>query len=204
MSTVTATGAATVGLVTTGHTATEDRARKLLGQGIPAAAVASALGVSESRISQLMSDKTFAAEVQELRFHALQKHNDRDISYDTLEDSLLVQLKRSIPMLLRPMEITKVLQVVNAAKRRGVSAPDATINQQNVVNITMPTKIVQQFTTNVNNQVITAGTQDLNTIQSGAMKTLLAAEATSAALQSAVKEISHDIQRETTGEAAQV
>jgi hypothetical protein len=70
------------------------------------------------------------------------------------------------------MEIAKVLATVNAAKRRGVSSNETITNQQTVVSIVMPTKIVQRFTTNTNNQVISAGSQELLTIQASALKNL--------------------------------
>ena len=72
-------------------------------------------------------------------------------------------------MMMRPMEILKGIQVINAARRRGAGAPEAIQQTNVVVTITMPVKIVQHFTTNIHNQVIRAGTQELITIQSGQM-----------------------------------
>lgn len=144
---------------------TEQRAIKLLGSGLGASVVATAIGVSESRISQLMSQSDFAAEVAELRFNNLQKHNEMDDKYDAMEKTLGENLKEMLPMIMRPMEILKALQVVNGMKRRGQSAPDQVTHQNTVVNLLMPNVVVQKFTTNVNNQVIHAGDQTLETIQ---------------------------------------
>ena len=160
-------------------TATEDRALSLLGSGVSAEQVAAALGVSASRISQLLSDTGFAAQVATLRYDSLQKHNVRDNTYDGLEDKLLTKLNSALPLLFRPTDILKAIQVVNSAKRRGQSAPEQVTNQQTIVSLVMPTQIVQQFTTNINNQVVTAGGQDLNTMQSG--KLLKLAEDSSSA-----------------------
>lgn len=148
-------------------TTTEERALTLLGSGVTPEQVASALGVTVSRISQLLSDPEFTARVAELRFEALNKHNERDSRYDTMEDRLLTKLEDLLPLMMRPMEVLKSIQIINAAKRRGQSAPEQTINQQTVVSIVMPVSIVNKFVTNINNQVIKAGTQDLLTIQSG-------------------------------------
>lgn len=151
------------------RSATEERALKLLGSGLGPEVVASAVGVSTSRISQLLSDPEFSEQVAELRFTSLQKHNDRDNEYDSLEDKLLKTLKDLLPLMMRPMEVLKAIQVINAAKRRGQSAPEQITHQNQVVNLVMPTFITQKFTTNINNQVIQAGSQTLETIQSGTL-----------------------------------
>lgn len=150
-----------------GHT--EQRALKLLGNGCGPEQVASAVGVSVSRISQLLSDPEFAAAVAELRFEALQKHNEIDASYDDMERKMLATLKDVAPLIMRPIEILKALSVLNAAKRRGQSAPESITNQNTIVNLTMPTTIVQRFSMNINNQVISAGEQTLETIQGSSL-----------------------------------
>jgi len=149
------------------NTPTEDRALALLGSGVSAESVAAALGVEPSRISQLLANETFAGQVAELRYQNLQKHNDRDASYDSLEDSLIAKLERQLALLLRPQDILKAIQVINAAKRRGQSAPEQVTNSQNIVNIILPTHVAVKFTTNIDNQVVSAGDQSLVTMQAG-------------------------------------
>jgi hypothetical protein len=144
----------------------EDRALALLGAGIAAEAVASALGVTASYISQLLSNDEFAEEVTLLRYENLQKHNRRDSSYDTLEDKLLEKLEKALPLMYKPGEVLKALQIVNGAKRRGQSAPEQVTNQQNIVNLILPTVVLEQFATNINNQVIKVGDQELLTLPS--------------------------------------
>lgn len=165
-------------MATSTTTSTEDRALTLLGQGIGPEMVASAIGVSVSRISQLLSDSEFAARVAELRFKSLAKHNERDNKYDQMEELLQDKLKDLIPFMMKPFEVLKAIQIINAAKRRGSSAPDAITQQAAVVQLVMPTQIFQTFVkqeiqTNINNQVVRAGDQDLITIQSGKMNSLL-------------------------------
>jgi hypothetical protein len=158
-------------------TTTETRALALLGQGIPPTAVANALGVDISRISQLLSDETFAAAVVEKKFEALSKHNERDASIDGMEDKLLEQLKYALPMMTRPMEIIRAFAVINAAKRRGQSAPEALTSKQTILQLNIPQILLQQFTTNVHNQVVQVGEQSLLTIPSAALlKTAAPAE----------------------------
>ena len=162
--------------MSTTTTATKERALALLGQGVDPSMVASAIGVTPSAISQYLSEPEFLQEVARLRYEALSKHNSRDSKYDALEDRLLEKLEDVIPFLIRPLEISRILTQINAAKRRGSSAPSEISSQAQVINLILPTQIIQQFTVNVNNQVIKAGSQDLLTVQSGRMSGLLAAK----------------------------
>jgi len=145
-------------------TSIEDRALTLLGSGISAEATANALGVTPSRISQLLSEQHFSNQVATLRYENLQKHNLRDNSYDSLEDKLLEKLENSLPFMLKPETILRAISTINGAKRRGQSAPDQTINQQNIVNLVLPAIIAEKFTVNIDNQVTRAGDQELHTM----------------------------------------
>jgi predicted transcriptional regulator len=148
----------------------ETRALQLLGDGVSPEQVASALGVTASRISQLLSQEEFAAEVSSRKFNNLQKHNARDATYDAVEDALIGKFQDTIPLMMRPMEILRAIQVINSAKRRGHAAPDAIHQQQTIVQLNMPVQLVQHFTKDVNNQVIEAGDQKLLTIQSNKLR----------------------------------
>jgi hypothetical protein len=161
-------------------TSTEERALALLGQGLGAEVVASAVGVSPSRISQLISDPEFAAKVAELRFSNLVKHNARDEKYDKLEDKLLEKMENLIPFMMKPFEVLKAISVINGAKRRGISTPEQTTGQQTVIPLILPAAILQNFSAkniqvNIHNQVIKAGEQELVTVQSSRMDALVAA-----------------------------
>lgn len=145
----------------------EERALLLLGSGVQSEAVASALGVTPSRIAQLLSEKHFADSVAELRYENLQKHNIRDEKYDSLEDRLLTKLDKALPLLMKPESILKAINIVNNAKRRGQSAPQQVTNQQNIVNLVLPAIIKEKFAIDINNQVTKAGEQELLTMQSG-------------------------------------
>ena len=151
-------------------TSIQERALKLLGTGtISAAQVAAALGVTESAVSQMLSEPEFAAKVSELRYEALQKHNDRDDKIDALEDEVLSKLKESLSLVYRPMELTRIFQTLNTAKRRGQASPDNSIQHQKIVNLVMPVQIINKFSKTPNNMVLTAGTQELLTMQSGSL-----------------------------------
>ena len=163
----------TITHTTSQNSTTETRALSLLGQGIPPIAVANALGVDISRISQLLAQEDFASAVIEKKFESLSKHNERDGLIDSIEDALLIKLKDTLPYMTRPMELLKSFQVINLAKRRGQSAPESLTSKQTVVQLNIPSIILQRFTSNIHNQVVQVGEQSLITIQSGQLlKTL--------------------------------
>jgi hypothetical protein len=150
-------------------TTTEDRALTLLGQGVPPQAVANALGVDISRISQLLSQDEFAQRVVEKKFESLSKNNERDSHIDDLEDKLLRKMQDCLPFMTRPMEILKSFQILNAAKRRGQTAPESLTSKQTIIQLNIPQIILEKFQSNVHNQVIQVGAQTLVTIPSGQM-----------------------------------
>lgn len=127
---------------------------ELLGSGISPVVVATTLGITESLVSQWLSQKEFAEQVVARRFSAMQKHSTRDAKWDDLEDKLLAKLEDVIPWMTKPFEIIRALQMVNSAKRRGPSAPENTHIANTVVNLQIPISIVQRFTKNADNQVI--------------------------------------------------
>ena len=145
----------------------EERALSLLGSGIDAEQVAAALGVTPSRISQLLSDESFAHKVADIRYQFLQQHNVRDERYDNLEDRFLDRLEKHESLFFKPNDILKALTTLNSAKRRGQSAPTSVTNNQNIVTLVLPKIIAAEFSIDMNNQVIKAGDQELLTMPSG-------------------------------------
>jgi len=150
-------------------TSTESKALSLLGYGCGPEHTAAACGVEVSRISQLLSDANFAAQVAELRFQHLSKHNERDNRLDSLEDELITKLELLKDLMCNPMQVLKALQVINGAKRRGASAPEMLGTQQTVVTLSIPITVIRKFETNINNQVVIAGNQELVTIPSATL-----------------------------------
>lgn len=158
------------------HTDSESRALKLLGTGVEPEIVARTIGISVSRISQLVSEPDFAEKLSVLRYENLAKHTERDERYDKMEDALLERLEESIPYTLgKPLVIARLLATVNQAKRRGSSSPAALEKPNETVQLNMPTVVMNQFITNINKQVVKVGNQELVTVQSGNMAKLLEA-----------------------------
>ena len=138
----------------TASKATRDRALQLLGQGLGTSVVASALGVTDARVSQLLAEQGFADEVQKLRFDSLQKSTSLDSSYTDLEETLLQKLENVIPLINKPRDLLQAINVVNGAKRRGQDSPDSASMSAKVVQLSLPPSLQQKFITNVFNQVV--------------------------------------------------
>tara|TARA_R100000789_G_scaffold1012_3_gene3669 strand:- start:37561 stop:38202 length:642 start_codon:yes stop_codon:yes gene_type:complete len=145
---------------------TEEKALELLGNGIANELVASAIGVTPARITQLLADENFALEVQKRRFINLQKHSMRDNIYDELEDITLQKLKRAIKsgMIVKPEMLLKALKIFNEAKRRGSASTNNITDTGDIVQINIPQIVKQTFVTNINNQVVQVGDRELETI----------------------------------------
>ena len=151
---------------------TEEKLLSLLGSGVSAASAASTLGITESAVSQYLSQEEFAAKVVEKRYESLSAHTARDRKYDSLEDSLISRLQEALPLLYKPRDILAAIQTVNNAKRRGSSSPEQLVQQATVINLTLPTTVVEQFTINQQGQVVSVGEKSMLTIQSGSLRKL--------------------------------
>lgn len=153
---------------------TKERAMKLLGEGVDQTVVASALGVTDGYISQLLTDESFAREVLNLRFQNLEGATDRDNRYNSLEDKFLEKLEDNMMYMVKPREILSAIAVLNKAVRRGVKHDSQpTSVKTDVVSLVLPSVIHQHFITNSFNQVVAVGSgekkqvpalQDLTTI----------------------------------------
>ena len=74
-----------------------------------------------------------------------------------------------LPMMYRPMEVLRAIQVINAAKRRGASAPEQVTINNTVINLNLPKHQMQRFIQNSQGQVVQAGEQTLLTMNSNAL-----------------------------------
>jgi predicted transcriptional regulator len=170
----------------------QERALALLGAGLTQQIVAASLGVSQAAISAMLSEESFSARLAELRYESLAKHNIRDDKADSLETRILEKLEQSLPMIHKPMELTRVYQVINAAKRRGSSVPESIQEKQQIVQLVVPIQLLNKFQVNVQGQAVTVShgedVQDLVTIQSNALDGILR-EKEQAVIQGRVKEL---------------
>lgn len=128
--------------------------KSLLKEGIPASQVALAVNVEPSYISQLMLEEEFSREVIEARYAALRSFTARDNKYDSIEDRLLLKLEEQLPLMMNPDRILRAIAIINNAKRRGVANDQPMAQATQVINLTLPTVIVNRYKTNTNNEVI--------------------------------------------------
>lgn len=141
----------------------------LLSAGVSQVDAASRLGITPSAVTQLIET---SPDLQELRRKQLERSSQLDIEYDEIEAKLLQQLKRVLPLVMKPGEIGNLLTRINAARRRGVAA-STNEGPTTIVQLNLPTAIQNKFVVNTANQVVAAGSQELVTIPSQAVQTLL-------------------------------
>lgn len=132
----------------------KERIIEMLGQGLSATQVASAVGCDDSYISQLLSDENISAQVQALRAENFSKYVDQDQRLDEAESKALDKLATLAEFITRPSEAARVYSILNAAKRRTVDQ----VNQQHAVaqtvSLELPAAARVRFTLTSDKQVI--------------------------------------------------
>lgn len=133
-----------------------EKIRELLGSGCSNDIVATAVGCTPSYISQLMSDQDFAASVTNLRAAALTANTKRDRAIDGIEDTLVESLKDYIDagVFTKPRDILSAFNIVNKAVRRGVSSATNLQVNNTIVNLSLPTVVINKFVLNASSEVI--------------------------------------------------
>jgi predicted transcriptional regulator len=135
-------------------TPTRQHALTLLSQGVSPSQAASALGVTESQISQYLSDDDFAAALESQRAAATAEDLAYDEKLDKIEGAYLerIEQKAAFANLQQSLQAFKIL---NGAKRRKDSRiPQTNSGSGAVVNITIPVSIMPQYITNSQNEIV--------------------------------------------------
>ena len=127
----------------------------MLSAGLEASVIARAVGCEPGYITQLMDDEGFRDEVQTARVMNLTDATARDKRLTTLEDAAIGRLEATLPMVMKPMEAAKILQIVNNTKRRGaeLSGGNSTGGAP-IVNLMLPEAARVSFTFNASNQIV--------------------------------------------------
>jgi len=140
--------------------------KQLLGSGLQAETVASAVGCEPSYISQLLGDETFANEVATMRSQSLMANSARDTTIGEIESSLLKRLKGMVDegLFFKPRDVLAAAVQVNRMTRRGAAAPTSIHMQQTVVTLNLPTAAASRYTINPKGEVLEVDGQTLVTM----------------------------------------
>lgn len=154
------------------------KALQLLGQGVSPIMVASTLGITEGAVSQYLAEPRFALEVQKLKLAILQRQTGIDNKYMEAEERLVDKLLKTVPLMTKPMDILRGIQVINATKRRGLADGAGTTLGSQVVQITLPGQFAAKFVTDGKNQIVEiehdSGTRSLVTASASSLDQLAA------------------------------
>lgn len=155
----------------------EEKIKTLLGSGLSNEVVASAVGCTASYISQLLADPVFASEVTELKVSALSAHTARDLSLDSIEDTLIEKVAEALQSgtIYKPLDLVTVLSRVNMMKRRGIQQQAAPVVHRTVVTLIHPERMTHKFITNKHNEVIEVDEQTLVAMPASTLLQRLAA-----------------------------
>ncbi len=132
---------------------TREQALALLAQRVPAAQVASSCGVTESAISQLLSDEDFSAALAE----KMQAATAEDLKYDerlaAVESGFLANIEKRLEF-ANLQQSLQAFRILNQAKRRKESRIQAPQGGGIAVTINLPASILPQYVKNHNAEII--------------------------------------------------
>lgn len=152
-----------------------DKLKELLGRGISGAVAASAVGCSESYVSQLLAEAEFAAEVSALKLLHVTKDTQRNDKIDNLKDKLLDQLEKAAQFAYKPGEVltaAKALQALSTTRSGNETAAAQQVQSQ-IVQVVLPTVTAASFTRNSLNEVVEVNGRSMATLTPAALKTII-------------------------------
>ena len=151
----------------------KDKIIEMLGRGIPAVQVASAVGCDDSYISQIVADPDNAAKIQELKAVHFSKYVEQDASLDEAEAAALDKVKFLVPFITRPAEAVRVYAVLNGARRRTGENANAAAPVMATVSLDLPEAARVKFTLTADKQVIEIAGRSMTTMPAKSMAAIL-------------------------------
>lgn len=150
----------------------KDKVIEMLGAGVLQVQVATALGVEESYISQLMAEDGVRDQVAQLRAIKATEYLQHDSAIEDVEAIALERVMKLIPMETNIIRALKVFQVANAAKKKSESS--VTPQQpSSIVNITLPQQALVEFKMTVDKQVVEVQGRSMATMPSHVLQAKL-------------------------------
>ncbi len=151
------------------------RLLKLLGAGCTQREASQACGVDESYTSQLLKEKEFEMQVNEIIEKSFAEQSKIDNNYTELEKKLSDRLLSQSEFMHNPDQILRTLKFANEAKRRVAHSlgpkNDGTNGNGNTtilapVTLIFPQAVANEFILNPNNEVVGVGGEALTTLPS--------------------------------------
>ena len=154
--------------------ATEEQVFNLLASGLPASMVASSLSISESYISQLLSNSEFRDRVSSARLSKSKNFIARDEKLELTEAKALERLSLLLPMITKPAEAAKIYQVLNNAKRTVTALPTSNSPSTQTVVLNLPKTASVSFTlSHATNQVMEVDGRSMAPLPASKVKELM-------------------------------
>lgn len=146
----------------------KDQILEMLARGFKRGQIKEALGVSDSYISELVSENTERLEELKQKF----AEERLDAKYTDIEESALREIKNQISVMETPL-LLRTLEVVQKARQKAI--PAAPINNFNItkVQLTLPSTIDKtELVVNSKAEVVGFGEQSLAALPSSALPQL--------------------------------
>lgn len=138
--------------------------------GVPNKDIALRARVSESYVSQVLSEESYRRKVIESKLAVLDERTRRDAKYDELEDKLIEKMNKSVSMLSKPRDIMNALIAINKAERRGASSAEiaefARESDSTVVVLDIPERASIRVTKSRTGEVVAINDRNLITMDS--------------------------------------
>lgn len=158
------------------YTGIPGRILKMLCSGCSPEEAASAVGVDSSYVRHLKQEPDFIAQIKKQLTENAERAAAIDENYVAIEKQATDKLKTLVPLIHTPRDLIAIAQFANSAKKKtgGVGGNGGEEpGTQKTVKILMPTVILNNFTTNVQNEIVAAGGRTLTTLNSASMASLV-------------------------------
>jgi hypothetical protein len=161
---------------------TKEQIISLLSQGIPATAVAAALGVTDSYVSQLKSDPELAALITSTDAAKIEKDAVFDNTLERAEMLALEKIEKNLPF-ANMGQAMAAFRILNGARKRADAFAAIQDQSTNItVNLTLPAAAAAKYVVNNSNEIVEVEGQTMITATAKSLDSLLAQRA-SASLQ---------------------
>jgi transcriptional regulator with XRE-family HTH domain len=155
----------------------------LLSQGIPAAQVAAAVGVSESYISQLRADPELSELITTQGTAKLEANAAFDNTLERAELMALEKIEKNLPF-ANMGQAMAAFRILNSARKRSDAFATPADQSTNItVNLTLPAAAAARYVVNNSNEIVEVEGQTMITATAKSLDSLLAQRASGALTQ---------------------